>query len=137
MTEIFWEIPESNLDPLAGALVKYYKIAIVGGPKCGKTTAVKDISGMCGTRAIIHTDEFKDLPWAEQPYAIIQTVANLPAFIVEGVQVARALRRGLKVDFVYAMFNPKVELTTRQAGMLKGIRNIFDNWRQSTQPAPF
>lgn len=55
--------------------------------------------------------------------------------MVEGAQVARALRRGLEVDAVLVLERPKRELTERQAAMGKGVGTVLAEWRQGATGA--
>jgi hypothetical protein len=135
--EIFFEIPNSDEDYLQQALYRHWRVAVVGGPGCGKTTAVaKCVIHELSTRKILHTDDFKSLPWSDQPLKIIEWADKNHSFLIEGIQVARALRKGLQVDFVYAMFNPKMDLTPGQTSLLKGVRTIFDEWRSAFASNP-
>ena len=111
-------------------LARHKRIAIVGGPRTGKTTLVEEVMG----RRIIHTDDFMDLEWKEVPDAIIEEVELLDDFVVEGVQAARALRKGMEVDAVVFISEPKVQLTTRQAALGKSVLKWFIDWMARESP---
>jgi len=108
------------------AIAKYNRVAIAGGPRTGKTTLAA--LGASPNRRVYHTDDFMHLNWKDQPEFIIQLLKDQSRYIVEGVQVARALRSGLQVDAVVFIRTPKVVLNTRQEGMRKTIDKIFTDW---------
>ena len=95
----------------------FNRIAIAGGPKAGKTSLASELAD----RQVYHTDDFKELSWKDQPGIIIQLLKDKSRFVVEGIQVARALRKGLEVDIVIFIKFPKVELNGRQEGMRKMV----------------
>jgi predicted GTPase len=105
---------------------RYDRVAIVGGPRTGKSTlanAVRD-------RPVIPTDSYMDLPWEDVPAKVIEAAGAAGGrFVVEGVQAARALRKGLEVDAVIVMTQPKTALTSGQAAMGKGVMTVFEEWR--------
>lgn len=106
-------------------LSTYPRIAIVGGPKTGKST----LSGMSDGRVVIHTDDFRDIPWADVPIAVNRAVmASGGRYIVEGVQVARALRKGLAPDAVVFLDVPMRDRTVGQDAMAKGVRTVMRDW---------
>ncbi len=102
----------------------YNRIAVVGGPKAGKTTlslTVKD-------RYVLHTDDFIDVNWDKVPQKIIDDLAQHDKFLVEGVQAARALRKGLQVDVIVTMNLPPNEemfLQDGQQRMGKAVATIM------------
>lgn len=100
------------------------RLAIAGGPRTGKTTLAGRLIG----RSQVHTDDFMALPWAEVPEATIAACSSHQCFVVEGVQVARALRKGLEVDAVIWMGRPMVTLSDGQASMAKGVYTVFQEW---------
>jgi len=104
---------------------QHKKIAIVGGPKAGKTTlslAVKD-------RHVLHTDDYINMDWDRVPQQIIDDLAEHDTFLVEGVQAARALRKGLKVDVIVATKLPSSTGIFRkdgQARMAKAVKRWME-----------
>jgi hypothetical protein len=98
----------------------------------GKTSLVSKVSD----RPLIRADDWKAEAWDTQPDRIRAACAAAGArFLVEGAQVARALRRGLVVDAVLVLERPKRELTERQAAMGKGIGSVLAEWRQGAAEA--
>lgn len=105
---------------------QYPRLAIVGGPRTGKTTLARSIRD----RHVIGTDDFMALPWEEVPGKVIEAAgAAGRSFVVEGVQAARALRKGLVVDAVVVMTRPKTALTEGQASMTKGVATVLADWQ--------
>ena len=106
---------------LATVLAKHAKIAVAGGPRTGKTTLVRHVFD----RPVFSTDDTMSQPWEDQPQIAIERVQDREKFVLEGVQVGRALRKGLKVDAVIVMEQPMVELSPHQASMAAGCRKIL------------
>ncbi len=100
------------------------RLAVAGGPRTGKTT----LAAKLAARAQIHTDDLMALPWADVPPAVIAECDRHGALVVEGVQVARALRKGLQVDAVIWMGRPHVALSEGQERMAKGVQTVFQEW---------
>lgn len=102
-------------------LDRYPRVAIAGPPKCGKTT----LALLATDRPVVHTDAFIDKGWAEQPAIIIDACRDLSRVLVEGIQVGRALRKGLKVDAVVWLDRPHAQLSEGQERMAKGVATVF------------
>lgn len=102
-------------------LAEHNRIAIVGGPKVGKTTLCRRVND----RPVFGTDSLMGLPWSEAPHAIIDQCQGITRFVVEGVQTARALRKGLRVDCIVQLTKVHQELSQGQASMTKGIATIM------------
>ena len=104
------------------------RVAIAGVPKAGKTT----LSRRYGTsRPVIHTDDLihSGLAWSEQSERVVEDCARLETYVVEGVRVAHALRKGLACDVVIWLPESHEELEGRRLGMAKAIRTVFEEWR--------
>lgn len=70
-------------------------VAIAGGPRTGKTTLATEMALRSGT-AVLHTDALIGLGWSEASQAVAARMLTASAdLIVEGVAVARALRKAL------------------------------------------
>jgi adenylate kinase family enzyme len=107
------------------------RIAVAGPPRTGKTTLAQRIAAKSGSR-LISTDAFMALGWEAQPDAIASAVHGLNRFVVEGIQVGRALRKGLlDVDVVLWLDVPRVALSDRQRATTKGCGKIFRDWLES------
>lgn len=105
-------------------LERHARVAITGPPKCGATT----LSRIVTDRRVIHTEAFKGLAWAKVPQAVVDEIGDRERFVVEGVQVPRALKRGLEVDCVVLLREPLEDLDARQAALgrqvIKGLSNV-------------
>lgn len=116
------------IDPLLvwnQCLEKYDRIALAGGPQVGKTTLAKTVTD----RPVFHSDDFKRYDWAAVPHKMIELMSAEDRFLVEGVMVARALRKGLEVDLVVVLHEPMVPRLKGQVAMEKGILTILDSLR--------
>ncbi len=132
---------------LAGVLALHKRIGVTGEPRSGKTT----ISRLVTDRTVIHTDpndlkarygeealdwDDKQEVWDAAPSFIMAACADRECFFVEGVTVARALRKGLEVDAVIFFDDPVIDQTPKQAAMGKGVQKIFAEWRESHPNVP-
>lgn len=122
------------LNPFKRVFDLYDKVAIIGGPKCGKTTLAKTVKD----RTVYHADSLIDkLGWSDISAEIAREVnAHEGKLVVEGTAVVRALRKGAKVDAVIMLEQPKVEQTKGQAAMQKAVKTIFREWRASNPNVP-
>ena len=102
-------------------LAKYPRLGITGPPHSGKTS----LSALVTDRPVIHCDNLIDgLRWDDIPSAIIQACYASP-LLVEGCQVPRAVRAGLKLDAILCLTEPFTELTPKQRAFAKGIMTIL------------
>ncbi len=118
----------------AEVLKRYDRIAIVGGPRSGKSVLSRQ-----SNRPTIHTDDYRHRSWEAVPHAVIADILELDdpeRFIVEGVQVPRTLRKGLKVDVVVVLMEPLETLSTRQEGMRKGVVTVLADWFKDHKDVP-
>lgn len=115
----------ARTDALAKLLDDHARIAIVGGPRTGKSR----LASLVADRPVICTDRFSYLGWGDVPAAVIAQCTALPSFVLEGIQVARALRSGLVVDAVLYLDEPKAEQSKGQITMGKGVSTVFAEWR--------
>ncbi len=113
-------------------LARYLRVAIAGGPKTGKTTLANLVPGKR-----FHGDDHIGKGWSEASEALAVEVNDytLP-LVVEGVQVPRALRKGMRVDAVIWLEQPHVKLTKEQATMAKGVATVFAEWRADFPHVP-
>lgn len=117
---------------LASLLEQYARIGITGGPRTGKTT----LAARSLDRPILSTDAYREVPWADVPAAVIAACAPLPRFVIEGVQVPRALRKGLAIDLLIYLRDPLAETTKGQQSMAKGVRTVLDDWMAASGAVP-
>ncbi len=107
------------------ALARYPRVAVTGGPKSGKTSICTGVTD----RFVLHTDDLIEEKWEDVPGIVRLRLADKASFVVEGVQVPRALRRGLVVDAVVWMRSAKTSLTPGQRTMAKAVGTVFEQWR--------
>lgn len=104
------------------------RIAIAGGPRCGKTT----LAATLGAELVRCSDDVATLGWSEAS-AEVATWFDAPGpWVIEGVALARALRKwlatnpeGAPCDVVHLLNKPYVELTPGQATMAKGCITVW------------
>jgi dephospho-CoA kinase len=73
------------------------RIAVVGGPRTGKTTLAGKLARDTGL-PLIASDDFKDLGWSEASQHVADLLAKNEPAIVEGVAVPRAIRKALAAN---------------------------------------
>jgi predicted ATP-binding protein involved in virulence len=104
------------------------KIIILGASKTGKTTLSNEVKD----RLVIHTDEFLKYNFEEVPFKIMDAVKNVDSYCVEGMQSARALRKGLKADVVIVLKNAMAPQTDKHLSQWKGVEKIINEWFYSS-----
>ncbi len=110
------------------------KTLIAGGPKTGKTTLSNQLSANGGACVVRHCDDLiGKYDWSEASEEISKWFDEPGDFVIEGVQVARALRKWLKrnetgkpCDMIYYGWKPFVELIGGQAAMKKGCDTVWN-----------
>lgn len=107
------------------------RIAITGGPKTGKTTLARKMSGDLMV-ALVSTDDYADLGWSESSQAVADRLAEPGAVLVEGVAVPRALRKAIAerpetkpIDKLIVLQTPKAQRTDGQRAMAKGVHTVL------------
>lgn len=103
------------------------RIAIAGGPRCGKTT----LAATMGEAR--HTDDLiGQLDWSAASTEVSTWLNEPGPWIIEGVALPRALRKwllanpeGKPCDVVHWLIAPHEELTSRQLGMLRGCETVW------------
>lgn len=107
-------------------------IAIIGGPRTGKTTAAARLAEASGM-SVYSSDDLISLGWSQASDAVAEQIKEARAHfggVFEGVAVVRALRKLLKqsperpVDAVIVLLDPHVDLTDGQRTMAEGTRTI-------------
>lgn len=109
------------------------RLIIVGGPKTGKILLAEWLQDQLGDVPIRKTDDL--LPtddWSDLSATVSTWFDEPPAWIVEGVATARALRKwlfrngkGLPADVVFYLPTPREQLTPAQLNMMKGVRTVW------------
>jgi adenylate kinase family enzyme len=122
-----------------GALDQNYrkteKIAIAGRCRVGKTTLAEKLAEKTGLE-LIRTDDYIDnVSFDANPMFVIDKLKDMKhqGYIVEGVQVARMLRKGLRLDIwqpdtVIIVENPLSPIQRRHAGIATMNRRALDEW---------
>lgn len=107
---------------LDDVLNQYARIAIVGGPKTGKTTLANRITD----RPLISTDGWQQLEWSEASKTVADLANKIKGKVaIEGVAAIRAVRKGMKVDALLLLVDPLIEQTPRQRAMSKSQLTIL------------
>ena len=119
--------------PFSRVFKLYDRIAITGPSGCGKTTLAKTITD----RPVFYSDDFKHLGWSEASEETARVInAHQGKLLVEGVAIARALRKGMKVDAVILLTAPKREQLPGQVSQGKGIHKVLNEWRAANPKVP-
>lgn len=122
-----WTSTIMNLEDYIELVECYKKVALTGPPKSGKTTLANQIKD----RSIIHADDYSHLTWQEQAIAPLVKAATLDKFLIEGIQVPRALRKGLEIQIVICLGMSLEPLSLYQIGTAESIRTILTEWSRS------
>jgi adenylate kinase family enzyme len=108
------------------------RLIILGGPHVGKTTLAKRLKDELGIANTKHSDDIKHLSWSESSEFASGWFNESGDWIIEGVQMARALRRWLKANSdklldvdIIKLNQPFDELIQGQLSMAKGIETVF------------
>lgn len=121
------------LNPFKRVFDQFQRVAIAGAPKVGKTT----LSNMVTDRPILRTDDHRQGDWSKNSEGVMITVNSTPGpLVIEGVRVPHALRKGMKVDAVIYLTQPKAEQTSKQISMGKACRTVFNEWRFAHPDVP-
>jgi adenylate kinase family enzyme len=106
-------------------------VAIAGGPRTGKTTLGEAMALRSGTE-MLSTDRLIALGWSEASQATAARMLTASAdLIVEGVAVARALRKALgqtdgrPCDRLIVLGLAHVEVSGGQRAMAKGVDTVL------------
>ncbi len=128
------------------------RLAIAGGPHTGKTTLCERAAA--DGRLVLHTDPgelpadftamLEVLPSAERWSAlsaeVVRRLNGVDRFVVEGVRVAHALRKGLKVDAVVwctrVFHKPDHPRRPGHDSMAKATETVFREWLASRPGVP-
>jgi hypothetical protein len=106
-------------------LREYERVAILGGPRTGKSTLANSVLD----RPVIRTDDLLHVPWEDIPGLLLEQCTGLGRYLIEGVQIARALRFGLVVDAILYLDEPRAAQSNGQRSMCKAVATIFADWR--------
>jgi hypothetical protein len=106
------------------------RVIIGGGPRVGKSTLARRLSA--GGRLVRCTDEAAEMGWSEASENVATWLDAPGPWIVEGVAVARALRKwlaahptGAPCDVLYWSTAPRADRTPGQVTMGKGCETVL------------
>ncbi|TXH11826.1 MAG: hypothetical protein E6R03_13975 [Hyphomicrobiaceae bacterium] len=109
------------------------RILITGGPRTGKTVLAVKLSIQSGLQ-VFHTDDLIDVGWSEASANAAEWMEQPGPWVIEGVSIPRALRKwlaahpeGKPADKIIYLSVPRVELSSGQAAMAKGVATV---WRE-------
>lgn len=108
-------------------------ILIVGGPRIGKSTLSLKLCDALGIQTLHKSHDIEHLQWHESSTFASQWFDDPGDWIIEGVQMVRALRKWLDrnpgkpfdCDIIY-LSKPFVPLLPGQASMTKGVQTVFN-----------
>lgn len=107
------------------------RVCITGGPRTGKTTLAQSLAAPTGR--VVHCDCFIGMGWSEASEHVAGLMLAPGPFLVEGVQIPRALRKALAArpdakpcDRLIVLSNePHEPWTPGQARMAKGVDTVL------------
>jgi hypothetical protein len=114
------------------------RTVIIGPPKAGKTTLGLALSAELGV-PLLHTDDLIGrFEWSAASEHIANVwLAEPGPWILEGVAAVRGLRKwldanpsGKPCELIIELTTPRIELSSRQAGMAKACLGIWTGIRQ-------
>ena len=130
-------VPALNQTPMVDELAKRLnlgrvarkeRVAIIGWPKTGKSTLAEKMGGGRSTDDVMH------MGWSEASAEVATWFDKPSPWIIEGVAVARALRKWRErhpskpppIDRLIRLRRPHVELNAGQIAMGKGIDKVLE-----------
>jgi SPP1 gp7 family putative phage head morphogenesis protein len=107
------------------------RVAVVGGPRTGKTTAARALAD-AHALPLRHADDLIPLGWSRASEQLAHEMRLSDGGVFEGVAIARALRKllelepGRPLDAVVRLRAPYAELTPGQAAMSAGHDRVLE-----------
>lgn len=103
-----------NLEELMNIDLTGKDICVIGKPGAGKTTIARLLSKKWGI-PLLSTDDFRSGDWENDLYTIMDELeARSGAIISEGVQMYRALRKGLELGTYKPHVIIEIEISTKK-----------------------
>jgi hypothetical protein len=126
-------------DEFRAILKMFPRVAIAGGGRVGKST----MAALATDRPVLYAKPFEDMEpevgWSGVSERMVEATKDLESFVIEGVRVAHALRKGMQVDAVVYLRRPKVaasELKPGHTTQAKGVQTVFDEWHPENDHVP-
>lgn len=120
-------------------LAKPRRLVLAGGPRAGKTHLAAQLSEATATRRR-GSDELLSLGWSESSEAASYWFDEPGSWIVEGVTMARALRKwlarnpeGMPADVIVHLGSPVTERNRGQHVMALGCETVWNEIRPELQ----
>lgn len=110
-------------------ILGFDRVAITGQSASGKTTLAMNMVD----RPMFHTDDYRDMPWGNQPVELIKAIGDLDKFVIEGVTVPRLLKRGLQIDLLIILTKPNYVLTKNEEKLWKNMQPSLRRWLLSNK----
>lgn len=108
------------------------RVIIIGGPHVGKTILSRKLRDQCGFTNTRHSDDVKHLRWSESSEFASHWFSEPGDWVIEGVQMARALRKWLRANpdtpldaDVVLLDRAYGPLLPGQQAMAKGVATVF------------
>lgn len=112
------------------------RVVIFGGPHTGKTSLSYRLQNECGIATVRHGDDTESMGWSESSAAASEWLNEPGEWVIEGVQMARALRKWLKANpntpldaDIIMLSKPFGVLLRGQESMAKGVVTVFNEIR--------
>lgn len=109
------------------------RVAIIGGPRSGKTTLAKLAARPPGS-PVLGTDSLIKLGWSQASAEVARWIDTPGPTLIEGVATARGLRKWLAehteddskpFDLIVVLKGAKRNLTLQQQNMGKGVHTVL------------
>jgi len=129
------ERPHITPSRFQGLLERFARVALAGVVKGGKSLLLQESRP---DRQVFHTDDLqaRGLEWEQYPDVVLSELGGVGRFLLVGMQVPRILRKGLEVDAVVWVNQPRGRVTKRQGAFSKGARTIMHKWRREKPDIP-
>jgi hypothetical protein len=112
------------------------RIVIIGGPRVGKSTLSQKLRDELGISNLRCSDDIKHLSWSESSAEASKWFDEQGDWIIEGVQMARALRKWLAANpntpldaDILTLHRPWEARLPGQESMTKGVWTVFQEIR--------
>jgi shikimate kinase len=127
-------------------------VVIVGPPAAGKTTLSDQLATDYPDYHIYHTDDYISYGFEQSVYKLLEEIRTdgHKKIIIEGIQSARILRKGIEQNSFYADLVIKIEVEPEELykryylrdkksypiATAKGIETVFNNYLSMSSRRP-